>query len=128
MFLIISLIISLGNLEAKELSYRFGEKAYHVTYDQEKLSLKTIDIYLTIKATKCFQSNYFSLYKNLDSLFQGSVIQKNSAAKGIYLTYKSKEYKIPADSIIGQRILEIPRGFIQYKLMEKKQCGSSNAK
>ncbi|MCF8058893.1 MAG: hypothetical protein K9K67_06340 [Bacteriovoracaceae bacterium] len=111
------------SINAKEFSYRYGQKSYVVQYDEETLGLKSVDINLTIKASKCFQNHYKDLYRQLSTLLKESVIPRNGQEKDILLNYENNDYRLSKNSTIGQRVLEVPRSFIQYKLMEKKQCG-----
>lgn len=111
------------SINAKEFSYRYGQKSYVVQYDEETLGLKSVDINLTIKASKCFQNHYKDLYRQISALLKESVIPRNGQEKDILLNYENNDYRLSKNSTIGQRVLEVPRSFIQYKLMEKKQCG-----
>lgn len=114
-------LLSINSLSAKEFDYSYGAKKYRVTYQEDKLHLKTVDIDLMFTPKPCFQKDYEQLKAQLEGLLTEATIHTKKEAD-LSLNYESKNYAISSQSKLGQRILSLPKTFVQYKLMEKDAC------
>lgn len=114
-------IVTMTSSLAKELSYAFGQKSYKITYDEKVLHFKTVDIDLRFDRSTCFEKDFVELYALLDNLAEDQVLL-NQKKGDLSLQYNDKSYLLTSQSIVGQRLLSLPRTFIQYKMMENEVC------
>lgn len=117
--LLFSLIIL--PLRAEVLSYQYGAKKYSLTYKQKELHLKTVDIDIKFEKKVCFEEGFEKLKGQLENLLGQETILQNKLGD-VSLNFEGKNYVFSSQSPIGQRVLGLPRAFMQYKLMEKDAC------
>lgn len=120
-FVLFFLLTNLS-LHAKDFHYEYGAKKYSVTYTDEIVQIKSLDMNLSVSNQKCFKKKFQEIFHSVSEITTRAILKKFQKGDAIALAYGGDLYGAEEDSILGRRLLNLPRDMIKMKLIEKELC------